>query len=79
MPPKAPSRLERLRDTTRVLISRRSTSRAICLPVAPVAPMAPKMTAYGVHAVVVASILVNVEMFRYGKTYQLLITRRTSL
>ncbi len=31
--------------------------------------------ANGVHAVVVAPVLVKVDMFRYGKTYQLLITR----
>jgi len=31
--------------------------------------------ANGVHAVVVAPVLVKLDMFRYGKTYQLLITR----
>jgi hypothetical protein len=31
--------------------------------------------ANGVHAVVVAPVLVKLDMFRYGKTYQLLMTR----
>jgi hypothetical protein len=35
--------------------------------------------ANGIHAVVVAPVLVKVDMFRYGKTYQLLVTRHQAL
>src|SRR2546426_5072557 len=35
--------------------------------------------ANGVHAIVVAPVLVKVDMFRYGKTYQLLITSHEPL